>query len=202
MYNTISKSITNKLVSKSLISEDKKEVYTYGFEILISTAVYALIFVLCAILTSTFITSILFFFGFYFVRKFCGGMHADSYLKCHLMSAFNHLLVIAILLTFPEAYQLLFTVVSLGICSVMIFLFAPVDHKNKRFIKTEYQSFKKKSVLYGCIVLNVLLLTVICNLFHMNINIYVFAYSLGTLSATISMLGAKIINSNERRKVI
>lgn len=80
MYKTISYKITDIFIKKKMITEDKKDIYLYGFEIVVSTIIYALIFILTAIVTSTLLYSIIFFIGFYFVRKFCGGFHASTYL--------------------------------------------------------------------------------------------------------------------------
>ena len=199
MYKAISNNITELFIKHNLISDDKKEIYAYGFEIIISTIFYALIFIFSSLLTSTFWESIILFFGFHFIRKFCGGFHANTYLKCHFMTALTHFIAIGFILFFPSKLQVVFSTVNLYTCGLLIIFFAPVDHKNKRFIKNEYRSFRKKSILYGCSVLTIATLYI----FHIdtviNIGTYVFAYSLGTVSATLSMLGAKIINHNERR---
>lgn len=199
MYKAISNNITELFIKHNLISDDKKEIYAYGFEIIISTIFYALIFIFSSLLTSTFWESIILFFGFHFIRKFCGGFHANTYLKCHFMTALTHFIAIGFILFFPSKLQVVFSTVNLYTCGLLIIFFAPVDHKNKRFIKNEYRSFRKKSIIYGCSVLTIATLYI----FHIdtviNIGTYVFAYSLGTVSATLSMLGAKIINHNERR---
>lgn len=199
MYKFLSNSITDLFIKHNLISDVKKDIYVYGFEIIISTIVYALIFIISALVTSTFWESLVFFFGFHFVRKFCGGFHANTYLKCHLMTAITHYIAIGFLLFFPTKWQIAFSTTILYTCGLLIILFAPVDHKNKRFIKNEYRNFRKKSCIYGFIIFAISTICTIHGITSTNYNIYVFAYSLGTVSATLSMLGAKLINLNERR---
>lgn len=198
MYKTLALCLTKKFIKLNLVPAEKEPVYSYGFEIILSMIVYALIFVITAIITSTLVTSLIFFIGFYLIRKFCGGYHASTYLKCHFMSVLVHLVAIAFLRLFPQSLFYEFTIISLLISCVFILLFAPVDHKNKPFIKNEFQRFRKKSCIYCGLISVIILLTLILKA-RLGDNIYLFSYSLGTLSATLSMLGAKIINYYERR---
>lgn len=200
MYKLIARKLTTIFIFNQLINEDKKEIYEYGFEILVSTVAYAFIFLLCAFITSTFWTSIFFFLGFYLIRKFCGGFHADTYIKCHIMSALNHVLVIIILKLLPPTYYQFSINTILLFCCALIFLAAPVDHKDKRFVKNERQRFRIKSCIYGCFIILILVINILGIINLANFDIYVFAYSLGSLSATISMLSAKLINFYERSK--
>lgn len=197
MYKTISYKITDIFIKKKMITEDKKDIYLYGFEIVVSTIIYALIFILTAIVTSTLLYSIIFFIGFYFVRKFCGGFHASTYLRCHLMTALTHFVAIGFLLFFPEDLKFFFNIAVLYICGALILFFAPVDHKNKRFIKNEYRNFKIKSCIYSIIIILVSTLYLLEILRFDNVDTWIFAYSIGTFSATISMLSAKIINKKK-----
>ena len=201
MYKAISNSITNMLIKKNLIPIENKEIYLYGFEIITSSIVYALIFLISALITSTLLSSLVFFVGFYFIRKFCGGFHADTYLKCHIMTAVTHYLAILLILFFPKTLLLSFSSTSLYCCSLLIFMFAPVDHKNKRFIKNEYRNFKVKACSYACIIIVLITIYLLNKTNLESFNIYLFAFSIGTLSATISMLSAKIINLYERRNI-
>lgn len=199
MYKTLALCLTKKFIKMNLISPDKESVYSYGFEIILSTIVYAIIFLATALITSTLMTSLLFFVGFYLIRKFCGGYHASTYMKCHLMTATVHLIAIIFFHYFPHDAFYLFSIVSLLVCCILILIFAPVDHKNKPFIKNEFRRFRKKSCIYCGIIVIILSIAVVLRS-KCNNNIYLFSYSLGTLTATLSMLGAKILNFHERRK--
>lgn len=200
VYKRVSFFLTDFFVKNNFIPKEKKDIYTYGFELLTSSVVYALIFLFCALITSTLYVSIIFFLGFYLVRKFCGGYHANTYVKCNLISIFSHLIAIALILWFPNSHIPLFNILTLFVCAFIILLFAPVDHKNKRFIKNEYRIFKIKSCIYSCIILILAVLNTIRIPLTVTFDKYIFAYSIGTLSATISMICARIVNFKERRK--
>ena len=58
MYKTLALCLTKKFIKLNLVPAEKEPVYSYGFEIILSMIVYALIFVITAIITSTLVTSL------------------------------------------------------------------------------------------------------------------------------------------------
>ena len=195
MYSKLAQSITENYIQKGIISEENRAVYRYGFEVLCSTIVYTLIFIIIAALSGLILPSLFFLLGFFIVRKLCGGYHAKTYLKCHLLFALNHLAFITLLKYVPIAKNPIFLSTSLLLCSTMIFIFAPVDHPNKPFKGNEYKKFRIKSRLYCIIVVSV---AVINYLYSIPYNTVLSSYMFGTVSATISLLSAKI--QKHRRK--
>lgn len=179
----------------NLIDETKKDIYIYGFEYIISNIVYLAIFFALCIITKTLLTSLCFWLGIFLLRKIAGGHHANSYISCHILFAANHILFIMMVFIFPPKHYQLFIVIAILITVIAIFTCAPVDHKNKPFIKTEYQRYKTLSYIYG----SLLLFFVILILFQVvPSNKYLFAYMFGTFSATLSLLYAKLIRKKER----
>ena len=197
MYRKLAIKITDFFVSKKTIDETKKAIYQYGFEILISSLFYTLIFLAIAFLTDSFFESIIFWLGLFMIRKTAGGHHASSYKSCHILFALNHVIFVLILKFFSSEYYSYLSSYMLIFCLISVFLFAPVDHKNKPFIKNEYKRYKLFSKLY-CIVL--LFFVILCFTTSFKSNIYIFSYTIGTFSATVSLLSAKIIRNKERKK--
>ena len=195
MYSKIAQNITERYVQKNIISEEKRAVYKYGFEVLFSTIVYTLIFIIIALLSRS-VLPLCFWLGFFVVRKLCGGFHATTYLKCHLLFALNHLSFVALFKYVSFVKTPIFMSVSLIICSAMIFIFAPVDHPNKPFKGDECKKFRNRSRQYCIIVVSV---AVISYMGWVTYNTLLFGYVFGTVSATISLLSAKI--QKYRRKI-
>lgn len=83
----LGKSISHFLCEKKVIAEQEVEIYQYGFEILISTALGLLITMAVGIVLHMFFLSVLYYVIFVTVRQWTGGYHADSYLKCNLTFA-------------------------------------------------------------------------------------------------------------------
>lgn len=197
MYQKIAINITNYFINKGIVLEQKKAIYSYGFELLISATIYFFIFLCISIITKSMIASFFFWMGLFLIRKTSGGHHSDSYQKCHILFAANHILFIILLKFIPTSYYFYIIPLTLIFSIISIFSFAPVDHKNKPFIKTEYKRFKLMSKIY-CFVLLLILLFSITNIIPYT-NCF-FGFSFGSLSATISLLCAKIIRTKERKK--
>lgn len=195
LYKKFADGITKCYIQKGIISEGERAVYRYGFEILFSTIVYTIIFIIISILCESIFPSLFFWIGFFMIRKLCGGYHAKTYLRCHLLFASNHLLFIALLNYMPFMSNPLFMSISLLVCAIIIFIFAPVDHPNKPFSKNEYIKFRLESRLY-CIVIVSATVLIYLNLIHDKT--LLFGYMFGTISATVSLLSAKI--QKNRRK--
>lgn len=197
MYRKLAIRITDCFINKDIILEQKKAIYYYGFELLISSIIYFLIFLLISLVTKSLIASFFFWLGLFLIRKTAGGHHSNSYKKCHLLFAANHTFFVILLKTIPTPYYFYVNTSILILSILSILIFAPVDHKNKPFIKTEYKRFKLFSKIY-CIILLLIGVFSIINIIPPSS--YFFGFSFGSLSATISLLFAKIIRFKERKK--
>lgn len=187
VYKKISTSIANKLIDKEVICKEKYSIFQYGCELMISTGVSTIIFVIISLITQSFLSSMLFYAGFLLTRKFCGGFHASTYIRCHLLFAFNHLVFIVFDKFFPHQYDLPTVIISGAFCIISIILFAPIDHKNKPFTKGEYYFFRKCSFILSGAILVGLTVSVV----FMNVLPYFISVVFGVFSATVSMLVAR-----------
>ncbi len=185
MYKKTSQFLTKHFVRKNLIAEDKADMYEYGFEVLLSTSVYILIFLLLSVLTRSLFVSLLFFVSFLAIRKTAGGFHASTYLKCHLLFFLTHCLFIVLNGLVPVGYLRLMSIFMIVISAVLVLVFAPVAHPNKPFIYNERKKFRRISFWYTIIASS---LAIICFPFSADFANYYFAFSYGMASASIAML--------------
>ena len=190
IYRKCSHKATDFFIRHNIIKNDKRAVYDYGFEILISTLAYALVFILISFVTKTFLPSLTFIMGFFVVRTISGGYHANTYLKCHIISAINHIVFVVSYQCVPELWEKHVCLVALLISSVFIIIFAPVDHPNKPFVKTEKKRFRILSIFYGGLLILIALISFL--IIPKQLLSYLLSYVIGTLSATISIVVAKI----------
>lgn len=202
MYKKIAIGLTETFIRRNILDEEKREICTYGFEMIIANLTYFLIFIATAVVTKTVLDSFCFWLGLFLIRRIAGGHHSDSYFSCHCLSMFNHILFIVSIKFIPMN---VFHYCSYSFLIVAIFsllLFAPVDHKNKPFIKTEFARFRKYSLIYS-FILTIVTLSYFSGHFFgnipLNVDSIMFSYSFGTLSATVSLLSAKIIRYKERK---
>ena len=196
LYKKISLLLTDKFIQKGVIKADKKARYTYGFEILISTIFYTLIFIIAALVTSSIIESIFFWIGFFVIRSISGGFHAKSYKSCHLLSLFNHLLFIFMIKALPLDIHFVSSLILNVLSILMILIFAPVDHPNKPFIRNERKRFRVLSCIY---VVVLILISTISFVIPEYYDSYKFSFSIGTFSAAFALMSAKIKYKKEQK---
>ncbi len=182
MYELIAKNITSRFMRNGIINDEKKDVYAYGFELLIGYFVYFVIFTFISALTRTIVESYCFFVGFMLVRKYAGGIHAKTYIRCHVLFELNHLLFIGAYYFLSEPY-LWILLLAVVFSIITIFAFAPVDN-NKRLTENEKKYFKKRSRVYVFIIVIMTVVAVIVP----DIQKYAVAYLIGTCSASLSLL--------------
>lgn len=131
MISKISAKLVEYLCRKNIIDEDKKEIYQYGYEVLISGLIgFAIVMILGAIM-KCFMESILFLAVFVPIRQLTGGYHADSYLKCNIV--FTVLFLIVILATEAMLTTILFVYIFIlaGVFVLAVYEFAPMENPNK-----------------------------------------------------------------------
>lgn len=184
MYKTLAQKITSFFIQKKIIKEEDKEIYEYGYEVLFSETIYIVIMFIISLVTNTVFESLIFFLGFYMFRKFAGGYHANTYVKCHIIFAINQILFLFLLFKTPLLYRDLLAFFSIIITLIITFLYAPIDHPNKPFNSKEFSKYKKQSRTF--ILISFLIITLIYIL-NKN-NILVFCFSIGVLSAGMSLL--------------
>lgn len=196
MYQKVSCKITEWLILEKIISSEESEIYQYSVEVLISDFLYMSIAVLTAIITDSFIASIVFFVGFLTLRKFSGGYHASTYLRCHFLFWLNQLIMIMLykLVSFEHSriLSLLFILISI----VCVFMLAPVGNENKPLSvneKRKYGLLSKIIILFdAAIVITLSITEVYCQ--------YVCMYAFGVLSVSISLVAEKIKILKKRRE--
>lgn len=147
MISTLSKKITNTLIHKNSISKDDRELYEYGFFMLLSNLYFTVITCLFGLIFGVFFESIVFFVSFMLIRKYAGGFHAKTEAQCQIFSTVSIFLSILIIRYVNlEKMSVLFLVLT-AIASVLIFAFAPLDTPEKPLDTKEKNYFKKISYI-------------------------------------------------------
>lgn len=195
MYKKLAAILTDKFIKTDVIEEQQREVYLYGFEMLISNIVYVFVFLILAILTQTILCSLLFGISFFITRSIAGGYHAATYSMCHLLSLLNQVLFILLVTLLSQELHPVASVVSILMSSGILLIFAPIDHPNKPFIKTERKRFRRMCCVYAYVIPVIVTALV---LFATQLSTYILSFSLGIFSAAFALLSAKIQQTKEK----
>lgn len=132
--------ICNKLLKWNIIPKEFEDIYIYGFELLLSFISSTLIIIVTGALLHKTISSFVFLLVFISVRRFTGGFHANTYLKCKIITVATYLLVL-----FFSVYlnATLWSFILLGIIgSLIIFKWGPIENPNKPLTKEDKHKHK------------------------------------------------------------
>lgn len=142
------------------------DIYIYGFELLVSSVIETISLLLIGLLTGKFVETVIFIISFSSIRVFSGGYHANSYLKCFIVTVAYYLLVLFsadIMLAFPNRTIILIAIITLLLSFILFLLMSPVKSKGKSVLN--YKKQKILSIISLCInaILPIILLTIYQN---------------------------------------
>ena len=144
----ISAYLSTLLLQEKIITADEKDTYKYGFEITIANMINGLIVLSVGLGLNMLAEAILFYLVFVSLRFFCGGYHADIYIKCF----FSFGLTIIVCLSFSvrlAQYEELILIpfwITAVILGWHIIKMAPIEHKNRILIEDERRIFRRRSI--------------------------------------------------------
>lgn len=86
MLHSCAEYLTHTLYRHCPLSEEKRPVFVYGFELSLSTLSSILSIILLSIIFKNVYSSLLFLYIFFFLRLFSGGYHAPTYSRCFILT--------------------------------------------------------------------------------------------------------------------
>lgn len=124
--------ILNFMINNNAISKEKEELefYRYGIEITLSSLINIVLISIIGIVTNYTFESMMFLTVFIVMRSFTGGYHANTYIKCNLVTSISF--VILLLLFKVIKHISLRSIILIAIFQVVtIVLLSPIENKNK-----------------------------------------------------------------------
>lgn len=145
MIGDISFKIVKKLIDKSLINDTDEELYAYGLFVLLSQILYFILTITTGFLFNIVLEGMIFYIAFQFIRRYAGGIHASSELKCEIATTTSiFLCLLCVKLCEINNVQIPILIVTI-IATVFIFVLCPLDTPEKPLTKKEYKYFRKIS---------------------------------------------------------
>lgn len=143
MNNMITKLVEN-LHKEELISEEDKIIYLFGLKELISLIINVFTIILIGIIFGELIGVMFFTISFMTLRKYAGGYHAPTPVRCYMMT-YTVLAGSAIVLKNIDFSN---GVIILGLCisAAVILMMSPVECKNKPLDSLEKKIYRKKAL--------------------------------------------------------
>lgn len=145
MLNKLGKRLTNTLINNNQIDESERCLYEYGFFILLSNVIYVTITLVLGSVFNIIIESMAFYIAFSLIRRYAGGFHASSEMKCTLITTTSiFLCFLCTKLCEINNIQMPILIPTM-IAAISIFVLCPLDTPEKPLTKEEYKYFRKIS---------------------------------------------------------
>ena len=172
MISRLSSIITEALCNSQVIEEADRELYVYGFFVLLSQGLFFLISALFGYIFGTLWESVVFYIMFSTLRCYAGGFHAsrESVCTCFTTAAlFLASLSIGIL---SEVESIMIPWCILVLCGAVVYLLSPLDSEDKPLTSSDFCEYRRKSRV---IVIVLTIIAMSCEGMHLS----------GILNATI-----------------
>ncbi len=146
--DNLANAITDFYIRKNIIAEEKREIYSYGFKLIIADVINYIIILLLGIVLNRVIGSMVFLITLCGLRQFSGGFHAKTFWLCRVSMVTTCLCVT--ILTDIVMYTGIEITISISACLisvVFITIFAPVTHANKPLTDKQKHNNKIKSII-------------------------------------------------------
>lgn len=154
MITELAGKVADFFVCRNWVEKDEREIYRYGVEVIMSGAISFCIVLICAIAFQEILYTFLFYAVFLLMRRFCGGYHADTYLKCNLLFAVNVVLVDILLKMSDEVSNYLLFLITIS-SILLIGTFTPIVNANKSVEPEQQRTYRR--IAMGLLVAFVLL---------------------------------------------
>lgn len=177
--------LASRLVNNKIIESTSHDVYTYGFELILSGAVNILLMAIVSIAFRRYYDWILFLVAFILLRTTAGGYHAKSHIGCIMVGTIAFALLLAA--SRLQINWTIFILVTSIISLVLILIFSPVEAHNKKLNEERKAKNRKVSI---CIAILNLLITVPVLLVD-GLSDVLNIYFAGVFAAALSMLVVK-----------
>lgn len=143
MIEKLAERLTVRQIERRIIGESQKELYMYGYVVLVETFINVLLTLMVGILSGKMVLVISFCLTFIPLRSYCGGWHASKDWLCILFSM-GTLLLIVFLDQFSVLSGRVFCFIEMISLVVILFL-APMDSDTKRLDEKEIKIFRNFS---------------------------------------------------------
>lgn len=146
MFSSIAEKITIHLESNNAFKSEDRAIYQYGIQQGLSIMLNLSTTLLLGIVTGMIWESIIFLAAYMLLRRYAGGFHAKTPARCYIYS--SAMVLLALL-----GIKYVFDSILISICmfivgSLIIFLFSPVEDKNKPLDAAEQLVYQKRTRFY------------------------------------------------------
>ncbi len=184
----ISDNIATELGSQGIIQKEDVDKCKYGLEVMLSSLLEILSILIFSVFIGNFFETVLLFAAFIPLRIYAGGYHANTKLKCYLVSVMVYVMFTIITNTLFRELYLLISVICTVFSLTMVFASAPIVHHNKSVNDIERKYYRKFSIIIALTETTIILaLTISFPFSKIGLSL-----ALGQISVSLSMAASII----------
>lgn len=185
MVQAVSEKIIAYAVSSGYVRQEQREEYIYGLVLIINIFITDISMLLIGLAMNMVLECIGFWFFYKLLRKFCGGYHFSTSLRCYLSSVF--MCPVVLLCIRYQPYTLLLQHIAVFVSYLILLILSPVPALNKPLDDKEVIIFGRAARI---IVSAVSVIYAVCAVFEMRILSGIIMISM--ISVTIFVIAGKI----------
>lgn len=173
----LAKNLTNYCLRRKVITDDKYEIYLYGFKLIIADVINYTIVIILGSLLNRLLESIVFLISLCGLRRFTGGFHAKTFWVCRMSMVITYICVVVMIKFVVGTESELLIVGAINTVSVMcIMFFAPIENPNKKLSVVQRKNNKIKSIVTSIVLSTTSVMLIVNNMkIGVTISISMFA---------------------------
>lgn len=152
MISSLSSLITEALYKSQVIAEEDKELYVYGFFVLLSKGLFFLVSAFFGWILGVLLESIVFYIMFSTLRSYAGGFHASKESVCTCCTTVALFLSSLSIWWMERIGKTVIPLCILVACGAVVSLLAPLDSEDKPLTPTELALYRQKSKIIVVVV--------------------------------------------------
>ncbi len=152
MMKGISIRISRFLCRNNIAGKDKQELYAYALEILLSSILHFLTTAIIGFLCGMLIESLIMYLAFSLVRRYAGGFHAKTPLRCYFSSVAAIFIMLFLIKLFVEWDNDIAYYITLTVSDITIWIASPIESTNKKLSYKEKKVYKGISIALSSII--------------------------------------------------
>jgi accessory gene regulator B len=185
MVTRLANIIADFFACKNWIPKEEHDIYRYGCEVILSFLLNVMIVLVCGAFFHALVEASVFYVVFLTMRKFCGGYHATTYLRCNAIFTCNLLMVI-LLIKNAAFISNFFLSMAVVISILLVCTLSPIVNDNKPVRASSEKRYRRISI---GLVFTFSAITFLLIPYHKNVSIII---ALALLSVSIAMLAEKM----------
>lgn len=150
--NRISSKIISLLCENNILEREKQELYTYALEIILQSILHFSTAIIIGCIFGMALESFLMFLSFSLVRRFAGGLHAKTPLRCYFTSIAAITSMLFLIWIFTKWENDIAYYITLSVSVLTIWIASPIESSNKPLSYKEKKVFKGVSIALSSII--------------------------------------------------